>query len=63
MLNQGAIVLIPVPFTDLSARKRRPVVVISNDAYNQRSPASQAHIWQLSGGYNSGVRKAKGVFL
>jgi mRNA interferase MazF len=38
MLNQGDIVLIPVPFTDLSAQKRRPVIVISNDAYNQHAP-------------------------
>jgi len=34
MLEQGEIVLIPVPFTDLSAQKRRPVIVVSNDAYN-----------------------------
>jgi len=33
----GNIVLIPVPFTDLSSQKRRPVIVISNDDYNRRS--------------------------
>jgi mRNA interferase MazF len=38
MPNQGDIVLIPVPFTDLSSQKRRPVIVISNDEYNHRSP-------------------------
>ena len=35
--EQGDVVLVPVPFTDLSSQKRRPVIVISNDAYNQRS--------------------------
>jgi mRNA interferase MazF len=34
MLNQGDIVLVPVPFTDLSSTRRRPVIVISNDAYH-----------------------------
>jgi mRNA interferase MazF len=38
MPNHGEIVLIPVPFTDLSSQKRRPVIVISNDVYNRRSP-------------------------
>jgi mRNA interferase MazF len=32
---QGEIVLLPVPFTDLSSQKRRPVVVVSNDAYHR----------------------------
>jgi mRNA interferase MazF len=35
MPEQGEIVLIPVPFTDLSSQKRWPVIVISNDAYNR----------------------------
>jgi mRNA interferase MazF len=33
MPEQGDIVLIPVPFTDLSSQKRRPVIIISNDAH------------------------------
>jgi mRNA interferase MazF len=37
MAKQGEIVLIPIPFTDLSSQKRRPVVIVSNDAYNGKS--------------------------
>ena len=37
MPEQGDIVLIPIPFTDLSAQKRRPVIVISNDTYNRKT--------------------------
>lgn len=36
-LSQGHIVLIPIPFTDLTSHKRRPVIVISNDHYHPRS--------------------------
>jgi mRNA interferase MazF len=38
MPEQGEIVLIPVPFTDLTTQKRRPVIIVSSDAYNRRSP-------------------------
>ncbi len=37
MLSQGELVLIPVPFTDLSSQKRRPVIIISSTAYNRIS--------------------------
>jgi len=35
--QQGDIVLIPIPFTDLTSYRRRPVIVVSNDAYNRRT--------------------------
>ncbi len=35
MPKQGEIVLIPVPFTNLASNKRRPVIIISNNEYNQ----------------------------
>ena len=35
--HQGDIVLIPVPFTDLTSQRRRPVIVVSNDSYNRNT--------------------------
>jgi len=35
MLEQGEIVLIPVPFADLTSHKRRPVIIVSNNEYNR----------------------------
>jgi mRNA interferase MazF len=37
MPDQGDIVLVPVPFSDLSAQKRRPVIVISNNDYHRQT--------------------------
>lgn len=36
-LKQREMVLIPIPFSDLKSKKRRPVIVISNNAYNQKT--------------------------
>lgn len=35
MYKQGDIVLIPVPYSDLTSQKRRPVLIISGDIYNK----------------------------
>jgi mRNA interferase MazF len=37
MPEQGDIILIPIPFTDLSSQKRRPVIVVSNNVYNRKT--------------------------
>lgn len=33
--KQREIVLVPFPYSDLSSNKRRPVLIVSNDSYNQ----------------------------
>ena len=37
MFSQGEILLIPVPFSNLSSVKKRPVLVLSNNAHNSSS--------------------------
>lgn len=37
MHKQGEILLIPIPFSDLSSNKKRPVLVLSNDQYNSKT--------------------------
>ena len=36
-MKQGSIVVLPVPFTDLTASKQRPCLIISNDRQNNSS--------------------------
>jgi mRNA interferase MazF len=38
MYKQGEIVLVPFPYSDLSATKRRPALVLSNNLYNSKYP-------------------------
>ena len=35
MLKQRNIILIPIPFTDLTSQKKCPAIIISNDTYNE----------------------------
>lgn len=37
MYKQGEIILIRMPFSDLTNSKQRPVLVISNDSYNSKT--------------------------
>jgi mRNA interferase MazF len=36
--SYGDIVLVPFPFTDQSAIKKRPAVIVSSDTYNSKRP-------------------------
>jgi mRNA interferase MazF len=36
--RQRDLLLVPIPFSDLTSRKMRPVVVLSNDGYSRAGP-------------------------
>jgi mRNA interferase MazF len=36
--RQRDLLLVPIPFSDLTSQKVRPVVVLSNDRYNRENP-------------------------
>jgi len=38
MYKQSKIVLVPFPYSDLSYTKKRPVLIVSNNEYNQKYP-------------------------
>ena len=38
MYKQKEIVLVPFPYSDLSANKKRPVLIVSNNNYNKNFP-------------------------
>ena len=37
MMGQGDMLLVPFPFSDQTGRKVRPVIVLSNDEFNEHS--------------------------
>lgn len=38
LFRQRDLLLVTIPFSDLSSRKIRPVIVLSNDEYNRNGP-------------------------
>ncbi len=38
MYNQGDVIIVPFPFTDLTGVKQRPALIISNKEYIRNSP-------------------------
>jgi len=38
MYDQGDIVLLPFPYSDLTGSKQRPALIISNEKFNKTNP-------------------------
>ncbi len=57
MFNQGEIVIVPFPFSDLSSIKQRPVLVLSNNSYNSSSDDI------ITCGITSNIKDAKSSIL
>lgn len=61
----GDVVLVPFPFTNHAASKRRPAVIVSNHAYNLAKPdiivmAVTSQLRPLSAAGEVGVRSRRG---
>ena len=59
MYKQRDIIIIPIPFTDLSSNKKRPVVIISNNNYTYRVGGTGAELGR-KGGVRGVDRRAVG---
>ena len=68
--KKGDVILIPFPFTDLSAAKQRPALIVSSNHFNQRcndviviAISSQIHLNVLEDEYRLSIidQKASGL--
>lgn len=55
--EQGDVVLVPFPFSDLSGTKKRPVLILSKTEYNQSTEDA------ITAGITSNIRKITGSLI